>query len=187
MSVRNLDSPVRPRPVAVIGASDRPASVGATVSQPDAGRVQGPLVAVNPKHAALDGRPCYACGPIAGIPELAVICTPPHTIAGLVAELAGGQLAAVVLSAGLTPEHKQAMLAAARPHAADFGPTASACWPHVGRTRVLRTLTPGWPVGLCVAVGALLTAMLTGADAGCRVLAFVSLGEHADVDFGDML
>ena len=74
--------------VAVIGASDRPASVGATVWRNlTRGGFRGPLVAVNPKHAALDGRPCYArVADLPGIPELAVICTPPHTIAGLVAE-----------------------------------------------------------------------------------------------------
>ncbi len=119
MSVRNLDSLFDPASVAVIGASERTGSVGATVWRNlNRGGFRGPLVAVNPKYTVLDGRPCFArVADLPGIPELAVICTPAHTVSGLVAELAArGTRAAVVLSAGLTSEHKQAMLAAARPH-----------------------------------------------------------------------
>ena len=46
-----------------------------------------------------------------------MICTPPGTIAGLVAELAAlGTRAAIVMTAGLDAAQKQAMLDAARPH-----------------------------------------------------------------------
>ncbi|MBK7510502.1 MAG: acetate--CoA ligase family protein, partial [Comamonadaceae bacterium] len=119
MSVRNLDSLFDPASVAVIGASTRPASVGATVWRNlTRGGFKGPLYAVNPKHASLDGRPCHArVADLPGAPELAVICTPPATVAGLVNELAAkGTRAAVVLSAGMTPAQKQDMLDAARPH-----------------------------------------------------------------------
>ena len=194
MSVRNLDSLFDPASVAVIGASDRPASVGATVWRNlTRGGFRGPLVAVNPKHAALDGRPCYArVADLPGIPELAVICTPPHTIAGLVAELAArGTRAAVVLSAGLTPEHKQAMLAAARPHVLRIlGPNCIGLLaPHVGLNASFAHIDarPG-QLAFVSQSGALLTAMLDWADAqGIGFSHFVSLGEHADVDFGDML
>ena len=56
MSIRHLDRLLEPRSVAVIGASDRPGSVGATVWRNlRAGAFTGPVVAVNPSHAKLDG------------------------------------------------------------------------------------------------------------------------------------
>ena len=56
MSIRNLDSLFDPGSVAVIGASSRPDSVGATVWRNLAGgRFKGPLFAVNPKCPALSG------------------------------------------------------------------------------------------------------------------------------------
>jgi len=119
MSVRNLDSLFDPASVAVLGASDRSASVGATVWRNlSTGRFKGPVYAVNPSRDTLDGHRCYAhVADLPQVPELAVICTPPATVAGLVAELAArGTRAAVVLTAGMSAEQKQAMLDAARPH-----------------------------------------------------------------------
>ena len=58
MSIRNLDRLLEPGSVAVIGASDRIGSVGATVWRNlRAGTFVGPVVAVNPHHARLDGEP----------------------------------------------------------------------------------------------------------------------------------
>jgi acetyltransferase len=57
MSTRNLDYLLAPRSVAVIGASDRPGSIGRTVLQNLlAGGFQGPIWPVNPKHAQVAGR-----------------------------------------------------------------------------------------------------------------------------------
>lgn len=56
MSIRNLDALFEPRSVAVVGASSRPGSVGATVWQNLlAGRFKGTLLPVNPKYRELDG------------------------------------------------------------------------------------------------------------------------------------
>jgi acetyltransferase len=132
MSVRNLDSLFDPASVAVIGASTRPASVGATVWRNlTRGGFKGPLYAVNPKHASLDGRPCHArVADLPGAPELAVICTPPATVAGLVNELAAkGTRAAVVLSAGMTPPRSRTCWTPqGRTCCACWAPIASACW-----------------------------------------------------------
>ena len=84
MSVRHLDRLLEPGSVAVIGASDRPGSVGAMVwPQPARRRLRRPLYAVNPKHDTAGRRshaPTSAMLPQA--PDLAVICTPPATGAG---------------------------------------------------------------------------------------------------------
>ena len=124
MTIRNLNHMFAPGSVAVIGASDRPRSVGATVmANLLAAGFSGPVVPVNPNHASVAGVLAYpdvASLPMA--PDLAVICTPPASVPGLIAELgARGTRAAVVLTAGLG-DHRQPdslarkMLEAARPH-----------------------------------------------------------------------
>ena len=60
MTVKHLDRLLNPRSVAVFGASTRAGSVGTTVWRNLCASFQGPLHAVNPKHATLDGRPSYA-------------------------------------------------------------------------------------------------------------------------------
>src|SRR5690348_16386911 len=119
MSVRHLDRLLEPASVAVIGASDRPASVGATVWRNlRGGRYAGRVHAVNPKHATLDGvEVCATVEALPEAPDLAVICTPPATVPGLVAALgARGTKAAIVMTAGLDATTRQAALDAARPH-----------------------------------------------------------------------
>ena len=60
MSVRNLESLFHPRSVAVIGASDRPGSVGAVVlANLDQGGFAGPVWPVNVRHATVGGRPAW--------------------------------------------------------------------------------------------------------------------------------
>ena len=61
MTIRNLEYFFGPRSIAVIGASDRPHSVGETVLRNLlAGGFGGPVLPVNPKHRTLAGLPVYA-------------------------------------------------------------------------------------------------------------------------------
>lgn len=194
MSIRNLDFLFAPASVAVFGASPREASVGGTVwGNLRSGDFKGPILAVNPKYRRLGGEPVYASAShLPCVPELAVICTPPDTVAGLIGELgARGTRAAVVLTAGLSAQHKQAMLAAARPHLLRIlGPNCVGLLvPHLGLNASFAH-APALPGELAFVSqsGALITAMLDWARArGIGFSHFVSLGEHADVDFGDML
>ena len=126
------------------------------------------------------------------MPELAVICTPPATVAGLIDELGAlGTRAAVVLTAGLDAAQKAAMLAAARPHLLRIlGPNCIGLLvPHIGlNASFAQTDALPGELAFVSQSGALVTAMLDWARS--RAIGFshvVSLGEHADVDFGDML
>ncbi|MBN9203681.1 bifunctional acetate--CoA ligase family protein/GNAT family N-acetyltransferase [Methylibium petroleiphilum] len=194
MSIRNLDSLFAPSSVAVFGASPRPASVGGTVwSNLRSGDFEGPILAVNPKYRSLGDEPVHArASHLPCVPELAVICTPPDTVAGLIDELGRrGTRAAVVLTAGLDAAQKQAMLAAARPHLLRIlGPNCVGLLvPHLGLNASFAH-APALPGELAFVSqsGALITAMLDWSRArGIGFSHFVSLGEHADVDFGDML
>ena len=55
MSVRNLQSLFQPSSVVLVGASDKPNSVGAVLFQNLLhGGFKGPIWPVNPNHAAVD-------------------------------------------------------------------------------------------------------------------------------------
>src|SRR6185437_15884907 len=103
MSVRNLDKLMKPKSVALIGATTRAGAVGAVVLRNlrRAG-LKAPLALVNPHHHELEGMPVHP--DVASLPEtpdLAIIVTPPESVPGLIAELgARGTRAAVVITAG---------------------------------------------------------------------------------------
>ncbi|GAA6142880.1 GNAT family N-acetyltransferase [Hydrogenophaga sp. 5NK40-0174] len=194
MSTRHLDLLFSPQSIVVLGASARHGSVGGTVWRNlSGGLFQGRLYPVNPKHTSLSGLKCYAnVDKLPEAPDLAVICTPPKTVPGLIADLGKrGTKAAIVVSAGLDKQQKQAMLDEARQHTLRIlGPNCigmlaphhgvNASFAHIGAK-------PG-SLAFVSQSGALVTAMLDwAASRGIGFSHFVSLGERADVDFGDML
>ena len=149
---------------------------------------------MNPRQPVLDGgAPAFAdVAALPEAPELAVICTPPATVPGLIAALgARGTRAAVVLTAGFDAAQKQAMLDAARPHLLRIlGPNCLGLLnPHIGLNASFAHI--GAPPGTLAFVsqsGALVTGLLDwAAGRGIGFSHFVSLGEHADVDFADLL
>jgi acetyltransferase len=194
MSIRNLDSLFDPASIAVIGASLRQGSVGATVwHNLVSGNFKGTLYAVNLKHREIAGHPVFAhVSDLPSAPALAVICTPPASVAGLIKDLGRlGTRAAVVLSAGMNPTQKAAMLKAARQYLLRIlGPNCIGLLsPHQGLNASFSHIDalPG-DLAFVSQSGALVTAMLDWARGrGIGFSHFVSLGEHADVDFGDML
>ncbi len=200
MSVRNLQYLFAPESVALIGASQRPGSVGQVLLNNLLGQgFTGPILPVNPNEAMIGALTAYkdvASLPIT--PGLAVICTPPATVPGLIDALGRrGVKAAIVITAGFAElgtegrALQQQLLLAARPH-------------------LLRVIGPNC-VGMLVP-GVKLNASFAPVNALCGKLAFVtqsgavltsvldwaasrnigfshmvSLGGMADVDFGDML
>ena len=194
MSIRNLDALLEPNSVAVFGASDRIGSVGATVwNNLRAGGFSGTIYPVNPKHSALNGAPVFAsAADLPTVPELAVLCTPPATIPGLIEALGKlGTRAAIVVTAGLSSVQKQAMLDAARPHLLRvLGPNCLGLLnPRLGlNASFAHTNALAGEMAFVSQSGALVTAVLDWAKT--RRIGFsqmISLGESADVDFGDLL
>jgi acetyltransferase len=194
LSVRNLDHLLNPHAVAVFGASPRAGSVGATVWRNlRAGGFTGPIHAVNPKHRSLGGALVFArAADLPAAPDLAILCTPPATVAGIVGELGAlGTRAAVVMTGGLSPAQKQAALDAARPHVLRLlGPNCLGLITprlHLNASFAHTDALPG-ELAFVSQSGALVTAMLDWAKS--RRVGFshlVSLGERSDVDFGDLL
>jgi acetyltransferase len=194
MTIRNLDAMLMPHSVALIGATSRPGSVGLTIAKNLlAGGFSGPIAFVNPHHATILDKPCYAgLGGLPWVPDLAVIATPPATIPGLIGELsARGGRAAVVITGGLEPDVKRRMLEAARPKLMRIlGPNCIGLMlPQLGLDASFshRPALTG-DIAFLSQSGALVTAVIDWASA--RSIGFshvVSLGDMADVDFGDML
>jgi len=194
MSVRHLDRLLEPRSLALVGASIRPGSVGATVWRNlRASRFAGPIYAVNPKHSTLDGVTCHARPEdLPEAPDLAVICTPPATVPALIDAFGRlGTRAAIVMSAGLDGKARQAMLDAARPYLLRIlGPNCiGLLTPRLGLNATFaHTDARAGDMAFVSQSGALVTAVLDWAQS--RRIGFstlVSLGERADVDFGDLL
>lgn len=200
MSIRNLDKMFAPRSVALIGASNRAASVGQVLLKnlTTAG-FQGSISAVNPHAADLGGiKAVPDVASLAEAPDLAVIATPPQTVPDVVSELVKrGTKAAVVITAGfgeLGAEGKalqQRMLDAARPGLMRIaGPNCLGVMvPGIGLNASFAHLAPlKGDIAFVSQSGAVVTAMLDWATTrGIGFSHIVSLGGMSDVDFGDML
>jgi acetyltransferase len=201
MSVRNLNHLFAPRSVVVIGASQRPYSVGETVLRNmTSGNFKGLIFPVNPKYDMLAGQKAYAkVNDLPVVADLAVICTPPATIPGLITELgACGTKAAIVLTAGLGViknrqgvSLKQAMLASAKPYLLRIlGPNCVGLLvPGIGlNASFAHTNAAPGKIAFVSQSGALVTGVLDWAksrDIGFSK--FISVGDSADIDFGDVL
>ncbi len=104
MGTRFLRHFFEPDSVAVIGASEKPYSMGGLVIRNlQEGGFAGDIWAVNPKgYEAVFGQRCVKkVSALPGIPSLAVVCSPVATVPGLIEQLGRlGVKAAMVLSGG---------------------------------------------------------------------------------------
>lgn len=196
MTIRHLDRAFAPQSVALIGASERPGSLGTLVmANILAGGFKGEVYAVNPKYRRLSGRPCFASvTDLPAVPDLCVIATPPSTIPAIIDEIgqAGGR-AAVIITAGLGEKGnlKQRMLEAASRHGLRIiGPnTIGLLAPRLGLNASFSHLNarPG-SLALLSQSGAIVSSVIDWAEAeGVGFSQIVSLGDMADVDVGDCL
>jgi acetyltransferase len=201
MTIRNLDALFEPKSIAVIGASNKPRSVGAVLARNlfEAG-FEGPIMAVNPHEQAIRSTVNYrSVAELPTTPDLAVLATPPPTIPGLIADLgAQGCRAAIVVTAGFGEgaeaegaHLRTKMLEASRPHLLRIvGPNCiGVISPGKGINASFAHLTPhAGDLAFVTQSGAIATGLLDWATArGFGFSHVVSLGDMADVDFGDVL
>jgi len=201
MSVRNLDRMFWPRSVAIVGASDRPRSVGlALMTNLLRAGFEGSVFPVNPNAATVRGIAAYPdVSALPTAPDLAVIATPPDTVPPLIAALGErGTRAAVVLTAGFAEgqiaagkERAQHLLNAARPHLLRVvGPNClGIAVPGLGLNATFAPagLLPG-NIAFFTQSGAMATTVVDWAlPRGIGFSAIVSMGDMRDVDFGDLL
>lgn len=203
MSTRNLDSLMAPRSVVAIGASERPGSVGAAVTHNLlAGGFKGDIHLVNRKGGTIAGRTVFKR--VSDLPEpadLAVIMTPAETIPALITALGqAGTHAAVVISAGpgggpdagaVNARWRQRLLNAAKPHLLRIiGPNCIGyAAPGLGLNASFGpTRLKGGRIAAVAQSGAVLAGLADwGVAQGIGFSHLISMGDMADVDFGDVL
>jgi acetyltransferase len=200
MGPHYLDRLFAPHAIAVFGASEEPDNVGTLVFRNLlAGGFGGELYAINPKHERVQGRPCYPdIEQIRQPVDLAVIATPARSVPDIIRRCGeAGVRVAVILSAGFgeAGDAGTALEKEILEHARLYGM-------RIVGPNCLGILRP--PSGLNASFsnnsalpgrmafvsqsGALCTAVLDWAQSSAiGFSAIVSLGDAADVDFGDVL
>ena len=195
MTTRNLEALFEPASIALIGASNQPGSIGAVLARNMTGAgFAGPVWLVNPHEDLIKGQRVYrTLADLPSAPDLAIIATPAATIPAIVSELgARGCRAAVVISTGFSdPALHQALLDAARPTLLRIaGPNCLGFLsPARGINASFAHLTPApGRLALVAQSGAVTTAALDwAAGRGLGFSQVVTLGDMADIDFGDVL
>ena len=195
-----LDSLFNPRAIAVFGASEKPESVGARIFQNLlSGKYADKVFPVNPNHEQVQGRDSYqSLEDIGEGIDLAIIATPAATVNEVVRQCGEhGIKIAVILSAGFREiGDKGARLEyAVRETAAHYnlhlvGPNCLGFMrpPENLDATFLSTPAQAGKLALVSQSGALCTAILDWARPHkIGFSAVVSLGNAADVDFGDVL
>ena len=200
MGKHYLSALFEPKSVAVFGANDRVDSVGQVVfkNMLESG-FRGLLYPVNLKHTEVQGKRAYASISDIGEPvELAVIATPPQTVAGIV-ESCGirGVQAAVIITAGFgeagaagVAMEKELIETARRYNIRLIGPNCLGIMrPSIGLNA---TFNKGGAntgnIAFISQSGALCTAILDWAQSNdVGFSSVVSMGSSTDVDFGEIL
>ncbi len=202
MSVRNLSSLMHPSSVVLIGASEKPGSVGEVITR---NLLQSgfprPVYLVNRNYSFIGGVKCYpGVASLPQVPDLAVVAVPRDSVPGVVAELGEkGTRGAVVITAGFGEGGDEEgrrlcsrMTDAARPHLLRIvGPNCLGVMVpganlNASMAHIVRPMAGS--IALVAQSGAVQTSVLDWAvSRSIGFSCFISLGDMADVDFGDML
>ena len=195
-----LDMIFEPRSVAVIGATDKPGTVGRTILWNLLSNPFGATIyPINPKRSNVLGVKSYAG--LNDLPEpvdLAVIVTPASTVPGIIAECVQvGVKGAIIISAGFkeigppgAELERQVMEQAHRGQIRIVGPNCLGVMNPVGglnATFATAMARPG-SVAMVSQSGALLTAVLDWSfKENVGFSRFISLGSMLDVGWGDII
>ena len=200
VSRTGLDAMFLPDSVAVIGATERPGTVGRTILEnllhPS---FQGKVYAVNSRHSEICGLKAYPT--IGDVPEkidLAVVATPAPTVPGIIGECVdAGVKSAVVISAGFKERgaqgvelERQIQEQLRRGSMRLIGPNCLGIMnPTVGLNATFAKDAPRpGNVAFLSQSGALLTAILDwGQFEQVGFSAIVSTGSMLDVGWGDLI
>ncbi len=213
VSATSIDAPaafadvsrlIRPHRVAVVGASDRPGSLGHSTynNVRNNSVVPGGAVPVNPRYGTVLGDRCYArVSDAPGEPiDVAIVLVSAEHVAEVVEDCAtAGVRHLVVLSSGFSETGAEGramqdgMIASARVHGMRvYGPNS----PGLANIadRVLLSMSPvagedvtSGPVGLVTQGGGIGRALMQWMDRGLGVGLWCSPGNEADLDIADFI
>src|SRR6476646_701014 len=185
-----------PKSVALIGASEKPGSVGRALLE-NLHPFRGGVFPINPSHSTFLGQKAFAT--LRDVPEsvdLAVIATPAATVPGIIAECAAvGVKGAVIISAGFKESgpagaELEKQILERRGKMRIIGPNCVGLMlPHIGLNATFANplALPG-NIGFISQSGALCTAILDWSRSiQLGFSAFISVGSMADVNWGDLI
>jgi acetyl coenzyme A synthetase (ADP forming)-like protein len=193
---------LRPRSIALVGASDKPGSIGGLLlANLLASGFAGPVYPVNPHHEVIGGMPCYP--ELAACPEppdLAVAAVPAPAVAGIVDQAGAlGVRAVCVISAGFAETggpgrqlQDQLLRRARAARVRLIGPNCMGLLSGGPDPRFNATFSPVLPppgrlafVTQSGGLGLAALTLLAGPSVG--VSGFVSVGNTADLTPNDLL
>ena len=193
-----LERILAPEAVALIGAREKPGSVGRTILENlQAGGFRGSIYPVNPKRHRVLGVKAYpSIGHVPQKVDLAIVVTPAATVPEIIGECAkAGVAGAVVISAGFK-ECGEAGAALEKQMQERRGPVRlvgpnclGIMVPHLGLNATFAaTIARAGSVGFISQSGALCTAILDWSHREhVGFSAFVSIGSMLDVGWGDLI
>ncbi len=197
MTIRNLNHLFAPGAVALIGASERPGSLGAAFARNLIGAgFEGPIMPVNPRRLAVAGTLAYPdVKSLPVVPDLAIINTPIGTIPGLIADLgARGCRAAIVVPEAPEPAGtalRAAMLEAARPYMLRLlGPHCHGVMVpghHLSASLAPAPCLPGKLAFIAQSNAVVGSVMDWARPRNIGFSAVVSAGDMVDIDMGDLI
>jgi acetyltransferase len=191
-----LSAMLEPKSIALIGASEKPNSVGRALLE-NLQSYRGRVFPINPNHPTLLGHKTFPT--IQDTPEdvdLAVIATPAATVPEIVAECAAaGVKGAVIISAGFKEcgpagAELEDQILKRRRKMRIIGPNCVGLMlPHIGLNATFaRPLALPGNIGFISQSGALCTAILDWSRSiQLGFSAFISIGSMADVNWGDLI
>lgn len=199
-----LDALVRPRSVAVIGASDEAARIGGRpVAYMKSQGFQGALWPVNPRRPTVQGLPAFASvADLPAAPDVAIIAVPVELAIQAVEDLgAKGCRAVICFTAGFAEVDaageaaQQRLTAAARKHGVRLlGPNCLGLFnaPSAFYATFSASFEKGWPIpgriGIASQSGAYGTHVFAAAlDRGLGTNVCITTGNEADVALGEVL
>lgn len=199
-----LDAMIRPRSVAVIGASDDATRIGGRpiAYMKDQG-FAGAILPVNPNRATVQGLPAFASvSALTAVPDVAIVAVPGESAVQAVADLgAKGCRAAIVFTAGFAEVDdagaamQDRLVAAARQHGMRIlGPNCLGLFnAAVGFYPMFSTsFEQGWPIrgniGIASQSGAYGTHLFATSRArGLGTTVCVTTGNESDVSLGEVI
>ena len=197
-----LDSLLRPKSIAVVGASRRAGSIGNGMLKHLVGSgFTGPVYPVNPTADSVNSVPAFpSLGALPSVPDLAVIVVPKHLVLGVVREcVATGVKGIVVITAGFREvggegiELERELQALVRENGLRMvGPNCMGVMNTSPAVSMNATFAPVMPphgrIAFMSQSGAMgMTILDYAMEYGIGISQFVSIGNKADVSGNDLI
>ncbi|MGU5714366.1 bifunctional acetate--CoA ligase family protein/GNAT family N-acetyltransferase [Aeromonas taiwanensis] len=194
MKQSGLDRLFKPHSIAVIGASGDPQKAGHVVIRHLlAGQFQGPILPVAPHSQSVAGVLAYPdVESLPLSPDLAIVCTRRERVLPLIEELGKkGTGAAIILAAQFSGDERQRLRALCRQYGIRLlGPNSMGMLlPGQGINASFSPIaaTPGQVAFLSQSAAVSTTILDWAKQREIGFSAFISLGDHCDIDFGQLL